>query len=63
MKGYLHTAIFTALNRKRGCVMKLEDLQPIILTVINNININSNSNNDGNSNSSNNDDDIATKYA
>lgn len=43
--------------------MKLEDLQPIILTVINNININSNSNNDGNSNSSNNDDDIATKYA
>lgn len=42
--------------------MKLEDLQPIILTVINNININSNSNNDGNSNSSNNDDDIATKY-
>lgn len=43
--------------------MKLEDLQPIILTVINNININSNSKNDGNSNSSNNDDDIATKYA
>lgn len=43
--------------------MKLEDLQPIILTVINNININSNSNNDGNSNSSNNYDDIATKYA
>lgn len=43
--------------------MKLEDLQPIILTVINNININSNSNNDGNSNSSNNDDDKATKYA
>ena len=42
--------------------MKLEDLQPIILTVINNININSNSSNDGNSNSSNNDDDIATKY-
>ena len=42
--------------------MKLEDLQPIILTVINNININSNSKNDGNSNSSNNDDDIATKY-
>ena len=41
--------------------MKLEDLQLIILTVINNININSNSNNDGNSNSSNNDD-IATKY-
>lgn len=53
MKGYLHTAIFTALNRKRGCVMKLEDLQPIILTVINNININSNSKNDGNSISSN----------
>lgn len=43
--------------------MKLEDLQPIIITVINNISINSNSNNDGNSNSSNNDDDIATKYA
>ena len=43
--------------------MKLEDLQPIILPVINNININSNSKNDGNSNSSNNDDDIATKYA
>ena len=43
--------------------MKLEDLQPIILTVINNINVSSNSNNDGNSNSSNNDDDIATKYA
>lgn len=42
--------------------MKLEDLQPIILTVINNININSNSNNDGNSNSNNNDDDIAAKY-
>lgn len=43
--------------------MKLEDLQPIIITVINNISINSNSNNDGNSNSSNNYDDIATKYA
>lgn len=43
--------------------MKLEDLQPIIIMVINNISINSNSNNDGNSNSSNNDDDIATKYA
>lgn len=43
--------------------MKLEDLQPIILTVINNINIKRNSKNDGNSNSSNNDDDKATKYA
>ena len=43
--------------------MKLEDLQPIILTVINNINIKINSKNDGNSNSSNNDDDKATKYA